>query len=116
MISKNNNIDNEWNKMLVNEKNNNNKKIENIKKGQVPISYIIWDEILDKEEKKYIKKIEKIELETMKIEDKKSTKNILEKDLIKSNIKEIIKNDEPDINSFSELLSNSLPNFITKYF
>ncbi len=116
MFSKNNNIDNEWNKMLANEKNNNNKKIENIKKEQVPISYIIWDEILDKEEKKYIKKIEKIELERMKIEDKKSTKNILEKDLIKSNIKEIIKNDEPNINSFSELLSNSLPNFITKYF
>ena len=116
MISSKNNIDNVWIKMLENEKNNNDKIIENFKKKNLPRSYIIWDEILDKEEKKYIKKIEKIELERMKIEDKKSTKNILEKDLIKSNIKEIIKNDEPNINSFSELLSNSLPNFITKYF
>ena len=53
MISTKNNIDNEWTKMLANEKNNNDKKIENIKKtGQLPRSYIIWDEILDKEEKK----------------------------------------------------------------
>ena len=46
MISTKNNIDNEWTKMLANEKYNNDKKIENIKKEQLPRSYIIWDEIL----------------------------------------------------------------------
>jgi len=117
MISTKNNIDKEWTKMLANERNNNYKNIENIKKkGQLPRSYVIWDEILDKEEKIYKNKIEKLELETMKTEDKKSTKEILEKDLIKSNIKEIKKVEQPDINSFAELLSNSLPTFITKYF
>tara|TARA_B100001094_G_scaffold328987_1_gene390735 strand:+ start:1295 stop:1645 length:351 start_codon:yes stop_codon:yes gene_type:complete len=116
MISTKNNIDNEWTKMLANEKYNNDKKIENIKKEQLPRSYIIWDEILDKEEEKYKNKIEKLELETMKIEDKKPTKKTLEKDLIKSKTKQTKKNNEPEINSFSELLSNSLPNFITRYF
>ena len=52
----------------------------------------------------------------MKIEDNKPTKNTFEKDLIKSKTKQTKKNDEPEINSFSELLSNSLPNFITQYF
>ena len=99
--------------MLENEKNNNNKRIGDFKKEHLPRSYIIWNEILDKEEKKYKNKIEKLELVTMNLEDKKPTEIILEKDLIKYNSK---KNDETQINSFSELLSNSLPDFITKYF
>lgn len=108
MINNKTNIYNEWSKMLINGK-------KNIKQNeQLLQTDIIWNEILNKEEKINETNLQKLELKTMKIQDQNV--NVESKFLIISIDNEDKKIDEYENSSFFKLLSNNLPNFITKYF
>jgi len=106
MISSNNNFDNEWNKILMKEKNNNDINIEkNNKLGLDNKINLVWNDLVEKEIYQNDKNIENYEFKSMIKEDKKEERLNLEIKLKKNGKKE-----DTNTSYFQ------LPYFISQYF
>jgi hypothetical protein len=113
------NIDNQWSQMLNKNKEFNTKLIDKIeKKNNVPLSYIIWDEKLNKELKQNDLRLQKIEINKMNLEDKyaEKIKKIKDEEIKKTNEEIKQKNNEEIKDNKTNSLINYLPNFVTQYF
>ena len=109
------NIDIKWKQMLIKNKEFNTKIIKKEKKESIPLSYVIWDEELNKELKNNDLVLQKIELSNMYLEDKYEEINNKINNKINNEINNKINNEIKN-----EIKNNSLitylPNFITQYF